>query len=393
MTRAALVFNSGRAAWRWRRRLLRALVDRGVSVTVLSPPDACVNRFATIGVRHVSLPMGRFVTPRADLRLMVALRAWFERERPDLVHTETLKPNVLATIAAHRAGVPRIVGHVNGLGSLFVPGGGPRRRLLRETAARGYRAGFRHARRVWVQNDHDAAELVRRRIAREAQLVLVEGSGVDVDEFDPARVPSGDRAALRAALGIPPDAVVVLMAAKLTASKGVRVLLDAHARVQEALRAQAHAPRVITVIAGDADPRRVPDPVPVSEVMIRARELGDVRVLGPRDDVPALLAMADVAALPSWYREGVPRFLLEALAMARPVITTDHPGCRATVASGENGYLVPVRDADALADATLALALDPAARRRMGRRSRERALARFDERDVTRRVLDEVYEL
>jgi len=227
-----------------------------------------------------------------------------------------------------------------------------------------------------VQNPDDLATL--RHLGVPADHLVLLGNGVDLERFQPRRT-SVDIARAREELGVGPSAVVVGTVGRLVWGKGFRELFATAARMR-ALR-----PEVVFVVVGPLDDAKG-DSLTESDVA-EATALGNVVFTGHRDDVEDLYPGFDVFVLPS-YREGFPRSAMEAAASGLPVVTSDIRGCREVVDHGVNGLLVPLHDVGALVDALVGLAADPARRGTMGARSRAKALAEFDDRQVIRTTLD-----
>jgi glycosyltransferase involved in cell wall biosynthesis len=312
-------------------------------------------------------PLHARVSPLDDARGFLELARIFRAERPRIVHAFDTKAGVWGCLAARAARVPIALGTVNGLGFLFRDDTW-KRRLLATSYRLLQRLACRASNATVFQNPDDARVFVERRLARPDRVVLVPGSGVRTDELDPKRFDPAERERLRAGLGLAPEDVVVTMVTRVIRSKGVLELLAA----ARALRASHPSARFVLVGADEPESmdRLEPDE-------LRALE-AELLWLGKRGDVPALLAASDVMAFPSGYGEGIPRVLLEAAAMALPIVTTDAPGCREVVEPGRSGFLVPIGDGAALAQALGRLAGDAELRRRLGAAARERAVARFD---------------
>jgi glycosyltransferase involved in cell wall biosynthesis len=236
-------------------------------------------------------------------------------------------------------------------------------RLLMRLALGGKRA------RLILQNPDDVSFFEQSGTVSRAQIRLIPGSGVDCSRFLP---PAGPK---EFAAGEP---LRIVLAARMLCDKGVDEFIDA------ARLLKAENRNLQFVLAGTPDPGN-PSAIP-EQTLLEWQASGLVEWLGHIEDMPALLADADIVVLPS-YREGLPKSLIEAAACARPLITTDVPGCRRVVTDGVDGLLVPVRDAKALACAIARLQDDPALARRLGLAAREKALAEFDERIVIARTL------
>jgi glycosyltransferase involved in cell wall biosynthesis len=344
---------------RFRGDLIKAMAAAGHQVVACAPEedDAVRRQLATCGVRYRTVPMRRAeVDVFADLRTLAALVRLLRSERPDLLLAYTQKPIVYGGLAAQLAGTPRFFAMVSGLGYAFTEGGGARRRLVRAAVKTLYRLALRRADGVFVFNGDDCAEMARHGILRSGlPVVQVGGSGVDLSRFAPAPLPTGEP--------------VFLLIARLLRDKGVVEYVEAARRVRK------RRPGVRFQLLGPLDPN--PAGVSKGELDAWIAE-GAIEYLGETDDVRPYLAKATVYVLPSYYREGLPRSIVEAMAMGRPVITTDAPGCRETTIHGENGYLVPLRDPAALAVAAQRFVDRPELAHAMGRRSRELAEARFD---------------
>ncbi|WP_426170225.1 glycosyltransferase family 4 protein [Sandarakinorhabdus sp. DWP1-3-1] len=349
----------------FRGTLLAAMVRAGHEVVACAPDDNAETRAALeeIGVRFRRIPMSRVgLNPFADALTVAALVRLLRAERPDTLLAYTQKPIIYGGIAARLVGGIRFHAMVSGLGHVFTDDGQPRR-LLRRLVAALYRAGVRDAETVFVFNRDDPAEMARWGILRPDHVVVqVPGSGVDTRRF--------------AAEPIPPGAPVFLLVARLLRNKGLGEFAAAARRI----RARHPDARFQLLGPHDANPASIAR-AELDDWVGR----GDIEYLGETRDVRPYLAAASVFVLPTWYREGLPRTILEALATGRPVITTDAPGCRETIDG--NGYLVPVRDAGALEQAMQAFVDDPWLAVRMGRRSRELAEQRFDTAHVNAMLL------
>jgi glycosyltransferase involved in cell wall biosynthesis len=312
-------------------------------------------------------PLHARVSPLDDARGFLELARIFRAERPQVVHAFDTKAGVWGCLAARTVGVPVALGTVNGLGFLFREDTWKRRLLARSYRLLQWLACAASNATVF-QNPDDARVFVERRLVRAERVVLVPGSGVRTDQLDPKRFDPAQRERLRAELGVSPADVVVTMVTRVIRSKGVLDLLA----VARALRA-TH-PQARFLLVGAHEPESMDR---LADAELRALE-SELIWVGQRNDVPALLAASDAMAFPSGYGEGIPRVLLEAAAMALPIVTTDAPGCREVVEPGRSGFLVPIGDVPALAQAVTRLVDDAELRERLGAAGRERAVARFD---------------
>lgn len=352
--------------WYMLRPQLRRLAAEGYEVAAISAPGDRVADIERDGIRHIAWRSAtRGWSLAADLRAFIELVRIFRRERFDVVHVHNPKPGVLGRIAGRLAGVPVVVNTQHGLYAM------PEDRALRKGAVLGVEwLAARFSDLELFQSEEDFAWAGRLRIARPPHSVVL-GNGIDIGRFDPDAVPAGRPAALRAELGIPDGAVVVGTVGRLVAEKGYRELFTAAERVR------ADHPETVFLVVGGGDPEKW-DSLPADD-MARAKE--HVIFAGHRDDVRDLLALMDVFVLASW-REGLPRSAIEAAAMGRPLVLTSIRGCREVVREGIEGLLVPAKNPARLATAIAQLVADAELRSRMGHAARDRALERFDERNV-----------
>lgn len=367
-----------RSLLNFRGPLLRAMVEAGYEVVAAAPPEnpEVPAQLSDLGVRFVAVPSLRRtgLNPWQDLRLRRALKQMLRRELPEVLLAYTIKPVVHGLPAARRAGVPRCYALITGLGAAFnTPG--IKGHILSAIASSLYRRALRHADRVITQNEEIGRFLVSRRLVSSASCVaVVAGSGVDTDHFAAVPIPSG-----------PP---VFLLLARMLRDKGIIEYVEAAKRCRQRL------PSARFLLVGDTDPN--PTAIP-AEMLAEWNDTGAVEYRPGVKDVRPLLRQCSTYVLPS-YHEGMPRSVLEAMAIGRPVITTDTIGCRETIKgagmpdadgirSGENGLLVPVKSVNALAMAMERLANDRARAMVMGHSGRLIAERYFDVRCVNESML------
>lgn len=384
--RFCLILNDAFSMVQFRGGLIKALVRGGHAVTVVVPPTG---RFRTplevLGAEVVEIPMDRFIAPLDDLVLCMRLAKLFISRRFDVVHTMTLKPNLYAAPIARLFGTPCVVGLVSGSGYLFSSLGRAEHPLLAHLVSTALRLSFRATRRVWFQNPDDRDAFVSDKIIPSNKCVVIRGSGIDVEEFHPSVCTTELKERKRVELGLPIDCCIVLMvAARRVAAKGVREFAQAAAQVLQ------FRPSWRFVLIAPDDPG-TPDNVPADDDIFKVERL--VAPSGFRADIRDLVAASDIVTLPSYYQEGLPRFLLEGMACGKPIVTTDHTGCRETVISGKNGILVLPRDHGALAEALALLMDNEQLRLAFGQESRKLCENEFSETLVCNRIIKEVYAL
>ena len=356
----------------FRSGLIAALVSRGFDVVAVAPDDEYRDRLRELGCRYVPLNMDNQGThPVKDALLLWRYFVVLRRERPAVILSYTVKPNIYASLAARLVGVT-VINNVSGLGTAFLRGG-----WLGGVVCSLYRVALRRSHRVFFQNDEDRQVFIEKRLVAPARTGLLPGSGIDLVHFSPLAF---DGSSLRNGAGL-----VFLMVARLLWDKGVLEFVEAARRVK------ALFPESRFQLLGFLDVKNQ-TAVGRSDVEAWVKE-GVVEYLGTTDDVRPFLADADCVVLPS-YREGTPRSLLEAAAMGRPLLATDVPGCREVVIDGVNGLLCRLRDSEDLAEKIMQMiAMPMSALLQMGQESRRLAEMRFDEQIVIRKYLEAIDEV
>lgn len=361
--RFALISPKNRTVYNFRGELLRAVAERGYEPVVTGPNTLEVERIEALGARFCEIPLQKDrISARSDVQYFLRLRRFFARERPEVVLAYTVKPVVYGAIAAKMARVPRIVVMITGAGYAFAAQS-RRAAVLRHLIMTLYRVAFACADVVVFQNEDDRREFLDARLLTERKTRLVNGSGVDVHRFVPADQPSTP---------------TFFMLARILRSKGIEEYLSAAKSVK------GQFPHVRFMLLGALEGQA--DSLDESFLAPYIDD-GTVEYYGETDDVASFFSQCSVFVLPS-YREGTPRTVLEAMAMARPIITTDAPGCRQTVDDGVNGFLVPVRDAVALAERMRWFVQHPDAVDQMGSESRRLCVERFDVAQVNREMIE-----
>lgn len=370
--RVMVIASLTRSLVNFRYDLLEAMVANGHAIHALAPDDdpETEARLAALGVAFTRIPMARAsISPLGDLMTLHAIWRAIRRGRPDVVLAYTMKPILYGLLAARLAGCPGRYALVTGLGWAFGDHDAPttRQRLTRRLAQglsrRLYRLALHDVCRVFVYNEADRRDILRLG-APPARVTPVAGTGINLQRYP--EIP------------LPGRGPVCLMIARLLREKGVLDFVAAARLVRQ------RRPELRLQLLGPLDP----SPTGLGQADIdRWVAGGDVEYLGETRDVRPFLAACSVFVLPTYYREGVPRTILEAMATGRAIVTTDQSGCRETVESGVNGYLVPPRDPAALAETLLRLVQEPGALARMGTASRRIAEQRFDVRAVNAALL------
>jgi glycosyltransferase involved in cell wall biosynthesis len=326
-------------------------------------------------VRHLVSPMTRKpLDPMNDLRSLWSLYQILRREKFEIIHTHSPKGNLLGSIAGRLAKVPVVMNTVHGYHfHELMPRQQYRLYVLLERA-------FRRSRDlVLSETKEDVQTAIRERICLPRQIRHL-GNGIDLEQFDPARVTPRDLSTARKSLGIEDSDYVVGFVGRLVEEKGVRDLLVA----SQIFRSRRKSIKVL--IVGESDFQK---PDVIRRDIVHEYEVEDIcRFAGIRDDMPIMYALMDVLVLPS-YREGMPRSVMEASAMGKPAVVTDVRGCREVVVPDQTGLLIPTANPLALGEAIMRLVEDRKLASRLGQQAREHALEHFDERDVFRTLLEE----
>lgn len=344
----------------------------GYDVVVLTRVNQHGSVLKNAGFHVIPLRMERSgVNPLREIGVLWQLWCAYRRERPQLLHHIALKPILYGSFVAKILGIRAVVNAPVGMGYAYTADGvkGYLLRTLVGLMLRGFMnpAGSK----VVFENEDDLAASVSAKHVRSDAAVLIPGAGVDTDVFSPV-----------CRTGEP---LAVIMGCRMLRDKGVFEFVEAaRLLVQRGVSARF-------ILAGVPDPSN-PSSV-ACEQLERWHSEGVVEWLGFCTDMPAVLRQCHIACLPSYYREGLPKFLLEAMASGLPVVTTDATGCRQAVEAGVTGLLVPTRDVPALVAALQRLVDNSAERTRMGVKGRERALREFDGRIIARKTLAEYQRL
>jgi glycosyltransferase involved in cell wall biosynthesis len=351
--------------YNFRLALAQAMQALGHDVVLVSPEGNYAPRLKALGLHWICFPLTRRgMNPLLEISTVVRLYSLYRKEKPDLVHQFTVKCVLYGSLACYLLGIRPVVNSVTGLGYVFNDGNGTRRWL------RGFIILFNRLvlRRTWVifQNPDDRAIFQENRLVDPRRVALIRGSGVDIQRFAPSPEPDG--------------VVVVILPARLLWDKGVGEFVEAARQVQgDGLDARF-------VLVGDSDSDN-PAGVPVKQIK-EWQKSGVIEWWGWRDDMDAVYAQAHVVCLPSNYREGVPKTLIEAAACGRPIVASDVPGCREIVRPGENGLLIPARNIAALVASLKQLIQDSEMRHQMGIRGRKIAEEEFSMDQVISHTLD-----
>ncbi len=352
----------------FRGPLIKELVFSGCTVITLAPDFSekemsILNKLGATPEKFYLNKDG--VNPFQDVFSIFSLYKIFRNEKPYIIVGYHPKPAIYGPFAGWLAKVPLRIAWLGGLGYAFINENlSLKKRLVRYIQTTWMKIAFRVAHQVWLQNEDDLNLLVSLGILKSEKGVVIGGTGVDLDEWKPAPVHYSP--------------ITFTLIARLLKEKGIYEFVEAAKKIKK------QYPKTRFLLIGPIDTN--PSAIKKHEVE-RWVEEGILEWVQWTDDVKSYLAETSVYVLPS-YREGVPRSTQEALAMARPVITTDAPGCRDTVIDGRNGFLIPIKDVDALVNAMEKFILNPDLISQMGQESRKLAEERFDVRKINMKILD-----
>lgn len=349
-----------------RKDIALSAQENGYEVTVVTKDTGRKSTIEALGLKVIDLPMNRSgQNIIEELYTCWFLYRLYRREKPDIVHHVGLKTILWGTLAAKLAKVYGVVNAVSGLGIFFSE---ENTSLVSKLLPRVLR--FSHHRKnlaVIFQNEEDKGLFLKNRIIKEEQAFMIKGSGVDLNQY--CYTPEQESKKIK-----------VLLTARMIVEKGVFVLVDAALKLKEKYR-----DKVEFLLCGGLDD----NPKAIKEEELKAVcDGGYIQWLGYRTDVLKLLKSCHIVAFPSYYKEGLPKSLIEAAAVGRPIVTTNSIGCKETVVDGYNGYLIPVKDSDTLAEKLNLLFEDENLRQNMGRNSRILAEKDFSIENVIHRHLE-----
>lgn len=347
--------------------LLKALQAEGHEIVCIAPKDEYSQKLIDEGFDYIDIKLhSKSTNPIHDTKLLLDLLWILRLCKPDILLNFTIKPNLYGTLAAKACKI-KTINNVSGLGTVFLRNG------LSSKMAKGlYKLAFRYPSFVFFQNHADKDLFVNNKLVKPDIVAVLPGSGVDLSKFQPDYETYFD------------DTVTFLMPARLLKDKGVYEYIDA----AKTLKQKYSNTNFLLIGKPDFE----------SGLGVKRSDLKAwiheeiVEYHGFTDNMKSYYSMADCVVLPS-YREGTSKTLLEALAMGKPIITTDTPGCRETVVENENGFLCKVKDPSSLLDAMERfMALEPQKRLTMGKYSRTKAELEFDEKFVINKYKKVIFE-
>lgn len=369
MKKLFIVQNHDWAFLAYRKEIAITAKNAGWDVTIVTYNTGRFNDIKSLGLKTINLPINATgMNPIEEMRTFSFLYKLYKNEKPDVIHHVGLKTILWGSLAAKLNKISGVVNAVNGLGVLF-----SEEKISLITRGVLLALRFSHNRdniRVIFQNHEDENLFLNQHIVKTENCEYIKGSGINLDEYsytpEPASLP-----------------IIVIFTARMLREKGIVILTDAAERLRK-----EYEGKVVFLLCGMLSD----SPKAIQEKELRALCDGKyIQWLGHRTDVKELLCQSHIMAFPSFYREGVPKSLIESCAIGRPIVTTDSVGCRDSVDDGSNGFLVPVKDSVALADKLKVLIDNKSLREKMGRNSRLKAEKEFSLSDVVDKHL-KIYE-
>lgn len=344
-----------------------AAKDAGFDVTIVSEDTGVSDKIREAGLNTINLPINKAGTNiKEEIKTFFFLYKLFRREKPDIVHLVGLKTMLWGSLACRLAGVKAMVSAVCGLGVLFDEEHA--NSFMSRNILNVLRLTHKRKRiKIIFQNNDDKAVFLNKKIIKEEQCAFTNGSGINLQNYDYTPEPQK-------------EVVTVIFTARMVENKGTLVLIDAAKKLE-----LKYKNKIQFLLCGGLDT----NPNGITKEKLEKECDGEyIQWLGYRKDILKLLKESHIMAFPSWYREGLPKSVIEAEAIGRPIITTDSVGCRDTVIDGWNGLIIPIKDSFALSEALKKLIDNPSLRQTMGIHAREFAEKKFDIRDVVKVHLD-----
>ncbi|MCM3763937.1 glycosyltransferase family 4 protein [Neobacillus niacini] len=358
-----LISPKNRTVYNFRGDLIKDLISKGYEVIVTGPNLDGIDKIVELGAHFEQIPLNKTgLNVIADVKYLIKLIKLFKRQKPDVTLGYTIKPVIYGSIAAKLAGIKNINSMVTGVGYVFTATT-KKAKVIKFFASILYRLGFSCADTVIFQNKDDMHEFTELGLLNMEKCQLVNGSGVNMEKFMPVEFPKQ---------------LTFFMLSRVMYSKGIREYLEAARKIKSRYK------HVRFMLLGAVE--KMQDSMSMEDLKTYIED-GTIEHFGETNDVTNYYKMCSVYVLPS-YREGTPRTVLEAMAMGRPIITTDAPGCRETVIDAKNGFLIPVKNSDELAEKMEWFINNQDKIKEMGQASYDYCLEKFEVRKVNQKMLD-----
>lgn len=351
----------------FRGQLIKDIAHLGHDVVAIAAPTSTETQHAieSLGCRFESLPIQRNgLNPFTDIKTLIKLFTIFKLEQPDVILSYTIKPVIWGGIAATFFKKAKFFALITGLGFAFQKGN-RKRNIIRTIVKQLYKISLRKCEQIIFQNKDNLNTFVNLNIIKQNKASIIDGSGVDTNHYAKSTIPKDT----------PPTFLTI---ARLLGDKGIREFAEAAKEVKYKY------PEAKFQILGPEDPS--PDGIPISEVRVW-HNLGHIEYLEAHRDVRPFINNCHIFVLAS-YHEGMPRTVLEAMSIGRPILTTDVPGCRETVIEGENGFLVPKCNIDKLSSKMIWFIENPVSWKQMGDKSYHMVQQKFSIQHINKEILN-----
>ncbi|MDN6291319.1 MAG: glycosyltransferase family 4 protein [Alkalibacterium sp.] len=348
----------------FRMDMMKDFIKKGHTVIAVGSESETdwKGKFEKNGIEYKQIYVKRNgINPINDMKTYLNLRRFMKKEIPDKVFAYQAKTVVYGSLAARATGITEIYPMIAGLGSIF-RGEGFKNKAIKAIMKLEYRAACKVSKRVFFQNNDDKNEFINNGLIKEEKTTIVNGSGVNLNDFQPEPLPKEP---------------VFLFIGRLIKDKGILEYLQACEQIKQ------EYPKVRCLLVGpyDSNPTALK-----AEELSYYTDQGIIEYFGEQNDVRQYIKQCSTFILPS-YHEGTPKTILESMALGRSIITSDAPGCRETVQDGYNGYLVPVREIDSLVGKMKILIEDVSKRNSMGKRSLNIAREKYDVKIVNQSIM------
>ena len=369
MIKILFIVNNDKFFLSHRKPIALAAKEAGYDVTIVASSTGLESQITELGLKYISLPMNTTgMNPKEEFKTYMFLKKLYKNDQPDVIHQVGLKPILWGTIAARNVGIKNVVNAVSGTGFLFSPekrnsivSKGICKILSLYSSKKYYKYIF--------QNSDDEKEFYNAGIIRHEQVTFIKGSGVDLNDFKYVPESEKDNGKIKC-----------VFTGRMVEDKGVLVIFEAARILRE-----KYSDKIEFWLCGDLDK----NPNALKKEQIESECDGTyVKWLGFQKNIKDILSQCHIMIFPSFYMEGLPKSVIDAEAVGLPVITTDWVGCRDTVIDGENGYLIPIKDANALAEKIIILVDNSELRQRMGNAAREYAEKYFSIENVVNKHLE-----
>ncbi|WP_192459539.1 glycosyltransferase family 4 protein [Musicola keenii] len=361
--------NTSWYVYNFRKNTILHFLELGCKVLVVSPYDPYADKLIAIGCEFIHIKIdSKGINPINDVILFFRFYSIFLKKKPNVVLNFTPKNNIYSTLAASLLNI-KVVNNIAGLGSVFIKNG-----MVSQIVKVLYKISQPKAGMIFFQNEEDRHLFLRHNLVDRAKTERIPGSGVDISRFTVRLAPD--------------DGIVrFLLVARMLYEKGILHYVEAARYFRN-----KYGDKVEFRLLGFLD---VDNPSAIScEQMNNWEDEGCIQYLGVSDKVEDEIGFVDCVVLPSYYREGVPKSLLEAAAMGKPIVTTNNVGCRETVSHGVNGYLCQPRSTESLIESLeLIIGMSHQDRTDMGMKSRNKAESEFDEKIVIGQYVDTIKKL